>query len=263
MEIKEELPKLYDLQQLDRALAVLQKNFAALDKGQEEQTAFETARDAHSETEADLAAAQVTLRDTELEQKSVETRRKEYEEKLNKGGGNWKELQAMQEEVEMLGRQRVKLDEKILSLMDRLEASRQRASAAKKAHETAASALKSRKETYKREAEAIIAEAKAEMAKRNAAAKQIAPELLKQYENLRASKGGLAIVALEDGNACGGCKMALPSTLVTRIREATSLQYCQNCARIVYSIPKPPADPLPAPTRSRKTPVAAANKAEA
>ena len=60
--------------------------------------------------------------------------------------------------------------------------------------------------------------------------------LIKRYESLRLSKAGVAIVALQDGNACGGCKMALPSSLVTRIHAGTGMEICQNCGRLLYDL---------------------------
>src|SRR5690348_3402483 len=110
--MKEKLAALYTLQQLDSTLDALKKQYAALDAGRAEEAVYREAKAARDEAEAGLHTTTTALRDAELEQKTVEAKRAEYETKLYSGSVRVpKELQAMQEEVEMLGRQRGKLDE--------------------------------------------------------------------------------------------------------------------------------------------------------
>src|SRR4051794_30537016 len=105
--MKEKLADLYALQQLDSTLAVLQKQYSALDKGLAEQAALEAVRTAYAEVEAALHGVSADLHDSELEQKTVEAKRKDFETRLYSGKVTAaKELQAMQEEIEMLGRNR-------------------------------------------------------------------------------------------------------------------------------------------------------------
>lgn len=237
--MKEKLAALYGLQQKDTALALLQRQYAALDKGQDEQAAYDQAKALHTEADTALTATTTEIRATELEQQSVETKRKEYETKLYSGKvTNAKELQAMQDEVEMLGRYRSKLDEKLLGLMESLEADRQREAAAKKTLSEAKSALKIKKEAYKQDAEAMIAQARTGIEERNKAAQKIPADLYKRYESLRAAKNGIAIAAIVDGNTCGGCKMTVPSTLVSLVREGDNVEVCQYCGRMLTILSK-------------------------
>src|SRR5690242_10769945 len=125
--MKEQLLSLYELQKLDSALAALQKQYSALDPGRTEQSEATAAQAAHQEADAALHATSAALHDAELEQKSVEAKTAEFEKKLYGGSIRVpKELQAMQEEIEMLKKQRGRLDEKILTLMDDLEIQRTR-----------------------------------------------------------------------------------------------------------------------------------------
>jgi predicted nucleic acid-binding Zn-ribbon protein len=232
--LKEKLAALIALQQLDSGLAALQRQYAALDHGAKERTALESARTAHDEAEATLHATTTELRDSELEQKAVEAKAADFEKKLYGGSVRAaKELQAMQEEIEMLQRQRAKLDEKILQLMDDKEARTTREAATRETLKQAQAAFNAKQTAYKRDASKLTGEARELTAQRRQAAAEIEAALLKQYENLRAIKNGLAVVAIEEGKSCGGCKLTLPASLVTRAHLLQSVELCDNCGRIL------------------------------
>ncbi|HZP82374.1 MAG TPA: C4-type zinc ribbon domain-containing protein, partial [Chthonomonadaceae bacterium] len=234
MDVQTQLLTLYHLQQLDSALMALKKQYNALDPGRAEQRAADAAIKAHQEAEAALHATSAALHDSELEQKSVEAKTADFEKKLYSGTIHVpKELQAMQEEIEMLKRQRGRLDEKILALMDELEAQRAREAETRQARAAAEEALKTKQAAYKQAANTLVAQARELQAQRAEAVKPIPPALLKRYDSLRASKAGVAVAPLEDGNACGGCKLGLPSSLVERVQEGRSLEVCDNCGRIL------------------------------
>ncbi|MGH2708087.1 MAG: zinc ribbon domain-containing protein [Actinomycetota bacterium] len=61
---------------------------------------------------------------------------------------------------------------------------------------------------------------------------QVSPALLRQYEDLRASRGGVGIAAMVNG-VCQGCHMRLPAQEVDRIRNAQGLVRCDECRRIL------------------------------
>ena len=232
--MKEKLLALYELQQLDSALDAIKRRYAALDRGQEEKAHYTVVNAAYEETAAALKAAETDLTDTTLEHKGVETKRKTTETKLYSGSvSNPKELQAMTDEVEMLVRRRERLDEKLVTLLADLEACRLREAEAKKtknvaarAYNVKATAANELKNTLSDQAEVLVAQ-------RNAAAKEIDKDLLQRYEALRTAKNGLAIVALQDGNACGGCKMGLSRDIVTRVRLEGAIVMCENCGRML------------------------------
>ena len=115
--MKSELAALYRLQQMDSTLDRMKKEFAALDTGQQEKSAYDAAKSRLETITGDITSNNATLRDTELEQQTVTSKKVEYDKKLNSGKlSNPKELMAMQEEVEMLDRQRGRLGETIVGL---------------------------------------------------------------------------------------------------------------------------------------------------
>src|SRR3989442_12357173 len=115
------LSALYALQQVDSSLALAMRQYQALDPGRAEQAAAETARTMYDRMLRTLHETEGDLKDSELELQTVEKKKKDFETKLYSGKvSNPKELQSMQEEIEALGRQRGRLDDRILTLMAQL-----------------------------------------------------------------------------------------------------------------------------------------------
>jgi predicted nucleic acid-binding Zn-ribbon protein len=230
---------LYELQQTDTALDALKKQYAAMDKGQTERATYDAAKAAHQAAAAALKATHATQTDIELEQKSVENKRAEFETRLYSGKvTNPKELQAMQDEVEMLARNRSRLDEKLILVMDELETQTRVEAEAKKALSVATSVLKKKAAAVEAEKNTLVAQYKLLETQRHAAAKEADPALLKRYDNFRATRGNPAKAPIVDGNACGGCRMALPSNLVGQVHRGEGIQVCQNCGRLLCELAK-------------------------
>jgi len=232
--MKEQLADLYALQKIDSGMDALKRKFAALDKGAAEKTAYDAANAAFKELDAALHGVSGMLKDTELEQKAVEEKRASEEKKLYSGTvRNPKELTAMQEEVEMLARQKSRLDEKILLLMDEVEMAKQHQAAAKKTLSAARAALKAKLAIAQTAYDEMSAMGQRLMAYRKEAAKKIPESLMKRYEALRQQNQGIGIAAIVDGNTCDGCRMGLPSQIVTRVRLGKDIETCLNCGRML------------------------------
>lgn len=55
---------------------------------------------------------------------------------------------------------------------------------------------------------------------------------LEQYERIRKSKGGVAVVKVKDGNACGGCNIALTRQQIIEV-TSSDIVVCENCGRML------------------------------
>lgn len=232
--MNEKLAALYALQQQDSALDILKRQYALLDTGKAETAAVDAAQKARTEAQAALQAARAAVVDTELEHRTVEEKRSTVETKLYSGKvTNAKELQAMQDEVAMLVRNRERLGEKLKSLQEQVEDCRSREAAAASALAGAETAFKEKQAAFKADSEKIVAQARVLHTQRTEAAAAIAPPLLQRYETLRKNKGGLAVVPVEDGNLCGGCKMGLPFNIIKRMQIAGDIEQCDNCQRLL------------------------------
>jgi len=237
--MKEQLAALYLVQQQDSLLEALKRQFSLLDSGKTDKATFDLADAAQKEAKEAFNRASGELKDAELEVQQVEEKRKDYETRLYGGKvHNPKELQAMQDEVEMLARLKAKLDDKIIGLIEVTDARKAELTAKAATLKVAKAAFNARVKLYKVQADEIRAQAQLVVNQRGAVAAKVPPVLLKRYDALRAVKAGIAIAALEDGNACEGCKMALPSSVVTLVHEGLRIETCMNCGRMLCETPE-------------------------
>src|SRR5256884_6882976 len=111
--------KLYELQLVDTQIARLEAALAALDDGTAMRAQVEQARSAEETARAELQARQSRLRDLELELQSTVGKATKVEQDLYSGRiSNPKELRAMQEDVEALGRQRQRIEDEMFTLVE-------------------------------------------------------------------------------------------------------------------------------------------------
>ena len=170
------------------------------------------------------------------ESSAVTARIKEVEKTMYSGTiSSPRELQAMQADVESLGRHSRTLDDRELELMERQEA----LDAEVGGFEQQVAALQAEADTARAtlmEQEAVIdAELAQELEARGVAAGAIPADLLASYERIRASNHGAGVARLV-GNTCQGCRLTIPATEVDRIhREGAqgSTHHCDNCGAIL------------------------------
>ncbi len=237
MDLKEQMRLLYSLQQADSELDLLKKQFGAIDIGLAEQARVETAAAAQKETSVHLKGLTAMLHDLELEIQGLATKRAEVETKLYSGSiTNAKELQAMEAEIAMFDRQRTTLDEKVASLQEEKEAAAASEAITKKALSVARAALKAKVTAARELASQMSGQAQKLSQRRNQReeeARAASPSLLKRYQAIRNNRSGIGVVVIEDGNACGGCKLGLPSSCVAAVRDGFAPQVCDNCGRLL------------------------------
>lgn len=231
--MKEILWTLYELQQLDSALDAIKRQFAVMDRGQAEKAHYDEVKARHAVAQASLHASDGTLTDNKLELQGVEEKRKQAEKKLYGGSvTNPKELQAMSDEVDMLVKRRERLQETQTGLLHTLEAARRQEAEIKRELKLAIAAFNAKATAAQEQTALLKSQAETLLAQRNAAAKLIAPNWLERYETFRTKQHGIAIVALEDSNACGGCKMGVSRDIVFRVRAGENT-VCENCGRML------------------------------
>jgi predicted nucleic acid-binding Zn-ribbon protein len=221
------------IQTLDTQIDRLKRERARLDDGSALRREMEARRQAHVAAEAKLRDLKTRMTDAELQLAGIEEKKKSFERRLYEGKvTNPKELQAIEKEIEMLGRQRGRLDETILTLMEEIEsatADLSRATAARQTSETAWSEADAR---FRAEAARLDVALADLTPRRHRAAEAIEPATLRRYNDLRARGGGLAVAHVED-NICSGCHTRLPAMIVRRAQEGASYVFCENCSRFL------------------------------
>ena len=232
--MREKLKALYDLQQLDLELARIEKAKSNLDDGSAKRHQVNAVRQKLQNAEKSYHDATAEMQDCELNLKSVESKQKTYKEKLYSGKvSNPKELESMEKEIEMLGRQKDKLEERILELMDIIEKRRTVVETVRQnlgVHEADLAAV-----TEKTAQEAGILSAKIQelTAERERLLPTVDPMLVKRYDAMRVRLGGVAVSRVEGGN-CTGCHTQITSGMMNALKAAQDMQTCENCSRILY-----------------------------
>ena len=189
--------------------------------------------------EARAAAAraktlQSRAKDLDAEMESKGSRMKADEKKLYSGSvKNPKELGSLSHEVDIERQQISKLEDQALANMDALD----EASAALKAAESRLAeterSWKSEQASLQAEHDGLSGRIASLTSQRAEIAGSVEPADMKGYEQLRRSRGGLAVVPVEQ-RSCQGCRIALTLSVVQRARSGQELVTCQNCGRILF-----------------------------
>lgn len=180
----------------------------------------------------DLDALSQDRREKELDLKE----REERIEKLKGRSGDIKsnkEYQAHLFEIELAQQEKGTVEERLLEMMDRAEA-------LQRTIKQCEGTLAVRKREYEQERARIEAEGRATEAETErlstdarALLGQLSPSNRQTYDRLKATRKGLAVVALRNG-ACQGCRLALPPQLIADLRKNDKLLTCTYCHRILF-----------------------------
>ncbi len=199
------------------------------------------ARRAELETERNRVKAdhddlrkQVAAADLEL--KSLQERRKAASEAALRAA-TAKEMSQFQNQELQFATRAQELEEDALPLMERLEA-----------RATELTALQAQLDELEPELAAFeelerarVAEVDARDAdladRRDRLATTVETMLLRQYEQVRKARRGLALVGLQDGKRCGGCHVQLPIHVIQKVRKHQGVVRCPSCGRLLYQEP--------------------------
>ena len=233
-----DLQRLLDVQDRDLALDQLRHRRQALPEraelaaNQATITRIDTALTALRAQLAELERAQKKIED---EVEHVDTKAAAETKKLNSGTITApREIQALSDEIDSLGRRKRALEDDEIELMEKgepLSADVERLDAERAA---AADAVERLGSSVAEQEQAIDADATKLQAERDAAAADIPGDLLARYEKLRAKLDGVAVARLQ-GDLCLGCHVSLPAMEVDTIRhssEGTVVTH-EECGRIL------------------------------
>lgn len=228
-----QIETLLELQALDTEIEQLRKELARLDTGAEQRRRFETLRAHCEKLSASLHAARADLADAELELKGVEQKKKEFEKRLYDGKVTVpKELTAIEREIEMLGRFRGTLDERILNAMEAVDAAESELAKYTAGRDRAEAAWHAQDRAYKETKAKLEADLAAVSSRRDPKSAEVEPPTLRRYDDLRTRTANLAITRIHDAT-CGGCHTNLARAVIQRVQENTAYVFCENCRRFL------------------------------
>lgn len=147
---------------------------------------------------------------------------------------NPKELAGMEQELDYLRRRRTAVEDDTLVLMGEVEAQEEKLQAAQELLSRTEQRWRMAQSELVKDAEELRSRLATLEAERKETARGVSEGNLAVYESLRRQKGGQAVALLEDG-VCQGCRVALPTSLVQRVRRGSELVHCGSCQRVLYS----------------------------
>lgn len=227
--------RLYDLQQLDLETDSVERTIDDVRRRLTDESALVTARRRIKELEGRLAVLEEGRRGQE---RKVEETRQGLERIENRLYGgvitNPRELEAADLERSHFRDQQVEQEDNLLATMVEIEETQSVLEATSEDLARAESAMETERPAL--EAEESLLEQRLEELRRDRtdALPQFGAQLLAVYERLREDRNGYAVARVERG-MCQGCRIALPSAEVQRVRSAQELIQCSSCQRILFT----------------------------
>lgn len=240
--MRDQLKRLEELQQHDAKIQELENVLKAIP------AKLEATRADLLKVEALLRAEQGQLAETEryyAEQKNALDDElvhvNESKQKLGKST-NAKEYAAAQRETEQRRDEATNRETEIAKLVDAIKDKKKVLEERSRDVET----LRASVDKDNQAADSKIAEIQGQIngirAERDVVAKDIRPDVLKRYGNIRMRRG-LAVVSVISGT-CQGCNMNIPPQLYNTLQRGTSIETCPSCHRLIYwdELMRPPAE---------------------
>jgi uncharacterized protein len=186
-----------------------------------------------AQTEVDDLEREQRKADADVEQ--VKTRKTRNQQRLDQGQvGSPKELESLQHELTSLDRRISDLEDAELEVMERLESAQSELEQLQTSigeYDASLAELEQRRDAAFAEIDAAVQAAENERAQIVAG---LPGDLLKLYEKLRASHGGVGAAALVQ-RRCQGCRLELNAADLRAIAAAPEDEVlrCEECTRIL------------------------------
>jgi predicted nucleic acid-binding Zn-ribbon protein len=234
-ELRQTLQTLRSLQELDRDLYRLQeelRRFPGEVMRKRERVRVEAEKLA--EIEKRLQDAKVRLKEIEDLTTSQRQRVRKLEHEAGESRQDAALLVAFQHEIRTLKRDIGEAEEEGLGLVGDIE----KLTLERTAQQAVVAEIEREFSQYSanvdRESAETMDRAQAmERERKKRVGKELAPEVLSQYEKLLASREGQAMAEL-DRRVCQGCYVSVPNNIYVRLARCTELVYCPSCGRILY-----------------------------
>jgi predicted nucleic acid-binding Zn-ribbon protein len=225
--------QLHSLQELDLALSRVNKQKARAEKELAYDPGIEKVKTALQKENEQLLQVQSQHRLQQLESESQRERSARLDEQLYGGTvTNPRDLESLQPEASHARELLEQQDAQLLELTIQSDESQSKRDSLENDLASGQAAWDIRQEELRREIERLTEETESVTAQRNDLAATLDPASLQHYDQLRQSKGGLAVAKVERG-LCQACRMSLPTQQQQRVRSGRQTVLCSSCGRIL------------------------------
>ena len=186
---------------------------------------------AGAKTKLDAARKDTRAKEKDLDDSQV--KRQKFEGQLYQVKTN-KEYSAVLTEIEEVKQEKARIEEEILTLMERherLAGEIKEAEAQLKAAEAQGAAEEKALRETLRAVEADLAVMRSDRA---GVARELPVNILADYERLLRGRGGLALAVVPMPNLCSGCRMTITPQRLQELKPQNTLLPCESCGRYLY-----------------------------
>ena len=225
---------LYRLQRTDSQIGRAQARLQAIKKILENDEALRNASKQAEVAEKNRLAAERALRQAEDTVHDQCIKIEQTESSLYSGSvHNPKELQDLQNDVAALKRHLSTLEDRQLEAMLACEEADSAYQAAQAALSTVQSQSNEQNQSLGQEQASLHKEIAKLEAERQAIGNAIPAQFIESYNQLRQTRGGVAVAAISD-SACAACGSGLTPAEQQAARSAAQIARCPSCGRILY-----------------------------
>jgi predicted nucleic acid-binding Zn-ribbon protein len=201
----------------------------------EKKTDLEAGLEAHRAAVEAARAESVELakkrKELEIELEEGNTKKDRFKHQLFQVKSN-REYEALQHEITALEEKNSNLEDRILEIMDRSEQVSRRIAEEEKALKEETSRVAEAHADLGKEQEDLTEKIAIKADERKRLVMDMDDALLKRYDRIRESKGGLAVTTVNTG-ACGGCFRRIPPHEMQNLKRDDRIITCEGCGRIL------------------------------
>jgi hypothetical protein len=236
LQLKEEIQRLKDLQEVDLEISRIEKAITAGSEGlSSRKAAIEKRQTDISEYADKLAAGESRRRELEAAVEDANLMIKDRQNKLMKVQTN-REYQSILKEIDDAKSDNRQRDDELVHLLEQAEYVQRKMDdqVALRAEEEAE--YNADMAQLEKESVSLNSQLAKLQKTREAKAKKVKENLLRKYDQIRVKREGLAMVGVNRG-VCHGCYMNVPPQLYNDLLREDKLHSCPACNRLLYNLP--------------------------
>lgn len=228
------IQRLRELYVLDQEWDEKRPLFQSVRQRLADQSELEARREAQRRRTTDLGALQSRLRDNELELAGVQQKAHEVETSLYGGRvGSPRELENLQRDSELLHKHIAQLEEAILVTMTEIDDLEKAVGLGTQELKAFEAAWAKQQETLTAQYRTLHERLTALRDRRDKIRATLARAELILYDELRATKAGVALAPMKQG-ICQICRVTSPNSKVEAVATGEVVITCEGCGRILY-----------------------------
>ncbi len=171
-------------------------------------------------------------RQIEQDIEDLESRAEKSREKLANIKSN-KEYGAALKEIEDLGREKTRSEDRAIEIMEEVEVLEAKCTASKEKREEYRKKLEQGQKVVEKELKALGRELRSHEKERTRIRKEIDETLLKKYDYISEHREGIAVSSVIKG-VCQACHLGIPPQKFNELMRGDVLMNCPHCMRIIY-----------------------------